>query len=214
MHFEGMYRRTPEIPPLLLMVSLQQPHFPLLGDPDLIAYYRDRVRPRLFEEAPSHPVLGRGALPCGAETTPGQVREATAAYYALVEKADFEFGRVIEALEGHGQKLDDWLVVMLSDHGEMLGEHALWEKRKFYEGSARVPMFLRAPRPMAAGAEARECELARSLPHASARPPGFPCRKTSTRAASCPCSRTGPRDGATRPFRNTARTSSCSNAAT
>jgi choline-sulfatase len=145
MHFEGMYRRTPEIPPLLLMVSLQQPHFPLLGEPDLFAYYRERVRPRLREEAPSHPALGRGALPCGAEVTPDQVRDATAAYYALVEKADREFGRVIAALEGHGQKLDDWLVVMLSDHGEMLGEHALWEKRKFYEGSVRVPMMLRAP---------------------------------------------------------------------
>ncbi len=145
MHFEGMYRRTPEIPPLLLMVSLQQPHFPLLGDPELFAYYHERVRPRLHEEAPEHSALGRGALPCGDGATPDQLRDATAAYYALVEKADHEFGRVIAALESHGQNLDDWLVVALSDHGEMLGEHALWEKRKFYEGSVRVPLLLRAP---------------------------------------------------------------------
>jgi choline-sulfatase len=128
------------------MVSLQQPHFPLLGDPELFAYYHDRVRPRLREEAPWHPTLGRGALPCDDEVTPEQVRNATAAYYALVEKADREFGRVIEAIESHGENLDDWLVVLLSDHGEMLGEHTLWEKRKFYEGSVRVPMFLRSPR--------------------------------------------------------------------
>jgi len=141
-----MYRRTPEIPPVLLMVSLQQPHFPLLGEPDLVAYYHDRVKPRLREEAPWHPVLGRGALPAGERVTPEQIRNATAAYYALVEKADREFGRVIEAIESHGQQLDDWLVVLLADHGDMLGEHALWEKRNFYEGSVRVPMFVRSPR--------------------------------------------------------------------
>lgn len=145
MHFEGMYRRTPKIPPLLLMVSLQQPHFPLLADAELFAHYHDRVRPRLREEPPRHPVLGRNALVCGEDVTAAQIRNATAAYYALVEKADQEFGRVITALEGHGENLDDWLVVGLSDHGDMLGEHAQWEKRKFYEGSARVPMFLRAP---------------------------------------------------------------------
>lgn len=146
MHFEGMYRRTAEMPPVMLMVSLQQPHFPLLAEPELFAYYHERVKPRLREEAPWHPVLGRGALLPGDEVSDGQIRNATAAYYALVEKADREFGRVIEAIESHGQDIDDWLVVLLSDHGDMLGEHALWEKRKFYEGSVRVPLFLRSPR--------------------------------------------------------------------
>jgi len=145
MHFEGMYRRTSEVPPVLLTVSLQQPHFPLLADKELFEYYRTRVRPRLSEEAPWHPALGRGALQCGEAVTAEQIRNATAAYYALVEQADREFGRVIAAIESHGQNIDDWLVVLLSDHGDMLGEHALWEKRKFYEGSVRVPMFIRSP---------------------------------------------------------------------
>ena len=151
MHFDGLYQRTPEVPPLLLMVSLQQPHFPLLAEPELVDYYRSRVKPRLEEEAPWHPVLGRGALPAGGAVTREQIREATAAYYALVEQADREFGRVIAALESQGQDLDDWTIVLLSDHGEMLGEHALWEKRKFFEGSVRVPMFLRSPRDWSPG---------------------------------------------------------------
>lgn len=145
MHFEGMYRRTADVPPLLLMVSLQQPHFPLLAEPELFDHYHARVRPRLHEDRPWHPALGRGALPVGEEVSAAEVRNATAAYYALVEKADREFARVIAALESHGQNLDDWLIVFLGDHGDMLGEHSLWEKRKFYEGSARVPFFLRAP---------------------------------------------------------------------
>lgn len=146
MHFEGMYRRTAEVPPLLLMVSLQQPHFPFLADRELFLDYRERVRPRLMEEPFPHPGLSRGALRPGIDVTPGQVRDATAAYYALVEKADREFGRVVGALEALGQSLDDWTIVVLSDHGDMLGEHCLWEKREFFEGSVRVPLFIRCPR--------------------------------------------------------------------
>ncbi len=145
-HFGGMYRRgdAPE-PPLLLLVSLQQPHFPLLADPELFAYYYARVRPRIHEEASYHAVLGQGALPCGELVTPDEVRNATAAYYALAEQADREFGRVIAGLKSHGQDLDDWTILFAADHGDMLGEHALWEKRKFYEGSVRVPFLVRAP---------------------------------------------------------------------
>lgn len=146
MHFEGMYPRTNPAPPLLLMVSLQQPHFPFLAEDELFDHYLPLVRPRLHEDRPTHPTLGRGALPVGEEVTAEQVRAATAAYYALTEKADREFARIISALRGHGQDLDEWVIVFLGDHGEMLGEHSLWEKRKFYEGSARVPFFLRAPR--------------------------------------------------------------------
>jgi choline-sulfatase len=146
MHFGGMYKRDdlPE-PPVLLLVSLQQPHFPLLADPELFRYYRDRVRARTVEEAPYHPVLGKGALPCGELVTADQILNATAAYYALVEQADREFGRVLAALETCGQNLDDWIVIATADHGEMLGEHAAWEKRKFYEGSVRIPLMIRAP---------------------------------------------------------------------
>ena len=36
-----------------------------------------------------------------------------------------------------GQDIDDWIIIYTSDHGEMLGEHGIWEKQKFYEASAR-----------------------------------------------------------------------------
>jgi arylsulfatase A-like enzyme len=37
---------------------------------------------------------------------------------------------------------------MLSDHGEMLGDHYLWRKTYAYEGSARVPLLMRFPESM------------------------------------------------------------------
>jgi len=146
MYLGGMYVRDhEERPPTLMMVSLQQPHFPFLAQPDLMNYYRGRVHARTHEEAANHRVLGHGALPCNGIVSEEGVLNATAAYYALAEQTDSEFGRVLTALESHGQNLDDWIIVFTADHGEMLGEHALWGKRMFYEGSARVPLFIRAP---------------------------------------------------------------------
>jgi len=39
----------------------------------------------------------------------------------------------------------DTIVVYTSDHGEMLGDHGLWHKFQFYEGSCGVPLIVRAP---------------------------------------------------------------------
>lgn len=147
MQLGGMYRRddTP-CPPTLMLVSLQQPHFPFLADPEKFTYYQERVKARIQEEVDYHPVLGAGALPCGGPVTEKHILNATAAYYALAEQVDSEFGRVLNALEHHGEDLDDWIIIFTADHGEMLGEHALWGKRMFYEGSARVPLFIRTPK--------------------------------------------------------------------
>ncbi|MDP6718201.1 MAG: sulfatase-like hydrolase/transferase, partial [Pirellulaceae bacterium] len=38
--------------------------------------------------------------------------------------------------------LDNTVMMFLADHGDMLGDHGLWAKRLFYEGSACVPMIL------------------------------------------------------------------------
>jgi choline-sulfatase len=37
-------------------------------------------------------------------------------------------------------------MVYTSDHGEMLGEHGIWEKVQFYEGAVRVPLIIRWPK--------------------------------------------------------------------
>ena len=40
---------------------------------------------------------------------------------------------------------DNTAVVFSAEHGDMLGDHGMLEKRSFYEEAARVPLLLRAP---------------------------------------------------------------------
>lgn len=143
-HFGGMYALDPATP-VLLMVSLQQPHFPLLTEKARLDRLHDRVPVYWNEPAAGNPWLDKGRLAGAEGVTEQDARRATAAYYGMVEQADERFGRVLETLAEVGQNIDDWLVVFTADHGDMLGEHGAWEKRKFYEGSARVPLFVRGP---------------------------------------------------------------------
>ena len=90
-----------------------------------------------------------------AHNTPGefQVESMTeddkrlvyAAYMAMVSLIDDQVGRILQALEESGQA-DDTLVVFMSDHGEMLGDHGIYFKGPhFYDCQMRVPLIMRWP---------------------------------------------------------------------
>ena len=68
-----------------------------------------------------------------------------ALYYANVAQMDDVLGRVLAAL----RELDlenDRVVVYTANHGGLLGDHGLWHKFQFYEGSCSVPLLMRVPR--------------------------------------------------------------------
>ena len=64
----------------------------------------------------------------------------TAAYYAMIKLIDDQIGRILDVLEQTGQR-QNTVVIFMSDHGEMLGDHGLIQKGcRFYEGLVRVPL--------------------------------------------------------------------------
>lgn len=137
--------------PLLLKVSLVLPHYPYTADEDKFKYYLNRVPLYLNQEVSSHPFLKQKHIRPGEDASEREIRRCVAAYYAMIEKADENLGKVIEALENAGQDLDDWIIIFTSDHGEMLGEHGIWAKHKFYEASVRVPLVIRWPKKLTGG---------------------------------------------------------------
>lgn len=71
-------------------------------------------------------------------------RKTVAVYWGFVTMVDAQIGRLIARLAREGV-LDDTLVVVTADHGEMLGQHGLWHKYHAYEEALRVPLIVRAP---------------------------------------------------------------------
>jgi arylsulfatase A-like enzyme len=61
-----------------------------------------------------------------------------------VEDNDRNVGAVLEELERQ-KLLNNTAIVLSSDHGFLLGEHHLYDKRLMYEPSIRVPMMVRVP---------------------------------------------------------------------
>lgn len=145
MHFNNPFYDRPTMAPILLKVSLLQPHYPFFTDKEKFNYYLNRVEVKDAERA-DHPVLQKTQCGPPVNASKRDRRRALAAYYGMVETVDSHFGEVIEALENVGQNLDEWIIVYTSDHGDMLGEHGVWEKTRFYEGSVRTPLIIRWPK--------------------------------------------------------------------
>lgn len=66
------------------------------------------------------------------------------AYYGLITYVDRKVGQLLDALETYGLR-DDTVVIFMSDHGDMLGERRMVQKRTFYEYSSRIPWIISHP---------------------------------------------------------------------
>ena len=66
------------------------------------------------------------------------------AYSALVTYIDDKIGELLQDLKETGYA-DNTVIVFTSDHGDMLGERGMVQKRCFYEWSSKIPMLIRFP---------------------------------------------------------------------
>jgi hypothetical protein len=71
--------------------------------------------------------------------------DVKANYYAMIMLIDDQLRRIVDVLRDTGQ-LDDTIIVYMSDHGELLGDHGLILKGcRFFEGLVRVPLVFSWP---------------------------------------------------------------------
>jgi choline-sulfatase len=107
-----------------------------------------------------------------------EIRRARRGYYGCVSYLDDQLGAVLAGLDAAGLR-ENTVVVLTSDHGDMLGEHGLWYKMAPFEGSARVPLLVSGPGRFAPGRVAQTVSLVDLLPTfaelaGDARPPAGP----------------------------------------
>ena len=136
--------------PFLLTVSFIQPHDPYLARPETWDMYDGQeidMPITSYEDAPRDPHSDRLRWAIGASNivlTEQQIRAARRAYYSSVSDFDRRVGLVRNALEKTGQA-DNTIIIVTSDHGDMLGERGLWFKMSFLERSVRVPLIFWCP---------------------------------------------------------------------
>lgn len=67
-----------------------------------------------------------------------------AVYMGLITEVDLHIGRVIQFLKDSGQ-YDKTLIILTSDHGEMLGDHHCWSKFTVHDAAYHTPLIIRQP---------------------------------------------------------------------
>lgn len=75
----------------------------------------------------------------------GEFRALRAIYYGMIAEVDSQLGRLWQGLKSAGA-WQDTVVVLTSDHGEMMGDHFLLGKGGYFDQSYHLPLIVRDPR--------------------------------------------------------------------
>lgn len=158
--------------PWLLSLNPFDPHAPFDAPPEYLAKLKvDEMPPPLFRDGDierqkqflaidqqtkvaTDPRVRRDVRPvavpehdlvASAPPEAYDAREVKANYYAMIMQLDDGLKRIIDALRDTGQ-LDNTVIVYMSDHGELLGDHGLILKGcRFFEGLVHIPMIISWP---------------------------------------------------------------------
>ena len=136
--------------PFLLVASFTHPHDPYVTRQQYWDRYEGCEIPLpvvAAADVPADPHTQRLRAVSDMERTvisDEDVRRARRAYLGNVSYVDDWTGRLVATLESLGQA-QETIVVLLADHGDMLGERGLWYKMSFFEGSTRIPLVVHAP---------------------------------------------------------------------
>jgi arylsulfatase A-like enzyme len=137
--------------PFCCFVSSSEPHDPYVPyrkfwemyDPDEV-----ELSPTLHEEygLGDKPEVLQRMRAVWQGLSDEQWQRVTAAYWAVISFLDAEVGRIVDALKEAGA-WEDTIIVITSDHGDMMGAHGLVTKGvgTGYEEVYNVPLIVRVP---------------------------------------------------------------------
>lgn len=157
-----------ETTPFAMVASFIHPHDPYVARPEWWNLYSDDEidMPEYVLEPEEQDAFSRRVMD-GIEAsyiplTDEEVRRARRAYLANVSYFDNKIGELVQTLEETGE-IENTIIIVTADHGDMLGERGLWYKMNFFENSARVPLVVAGPG-IANGIAKNACSLIDLLP--------------------------------------------------
>ena len=80
----------------------------------------------------------------GSDRYDKEMRQIQATYYGLVSKVDHYIGKLIDHLKNINQ-YNNTLIVLTTDHGELLGDRWLFGKGGFFDSAYHIPLIFRDP---------------------------------------------------------------------
>jgi arylsulfatase A-like enzyme len=156
--------------PFLLSIGFQDPHHPHCVpreyegkiDPERVPL--PKRKPGELDDKPPHfSLANRGKLKessfggaFGGLTGQGgwadiesiseeDIQLSRSYYYTMVKIIDTQMGRIMSALENEGL-MENTIIIFTTDHGELLGDHGLWQKGPFhYEDLINIPLIMHWP---------------------------------------------------------------------
>jgi len=154
--------------PFCLVASFIHPHDPYVARQEWWDLYQDAdidLPQHSFEPDQQDPFSRRlmdGIEASTISVSEEQIRTARKAYYANTTYFDSKIGEIVQTLDEAGF-LDNTIILVTADHGDMLGERGLWYKMNFFEPSARVPLVVAGPG-ISNGVVNNACSLVDLLP--------------------------------------------------
>lgn len=136
-----------KVEPFCMVASFIHPHDPYVARPEWWDLYDHDAIDMPNADAPADPHserLMKGIEADVVDVTEDDIRNARHAYYANTSYFDSKVGELVRTLEETGQ-IDNTIIIVTSDHGDMLGERGLWYKMNFFEHSGRVPLVISGP---------------------------------------------------------------------
>ncbi|MGE4488703.1 MAG: sulfatase [Kiritimatiellales bacterium] len=138
--------------PFLMSLGLYRPHSPFTAPSRFFDMnpLKDVILPAYLENDLSDvPKIGRELAATGGGNQKkimdgGWWRPLVRAYYACISFADWNFGRVMTALE-NSPYADNTIVIVCADNGLHNGEKDHWSKETLWDKSARTLLMIRVP---------------------------------------------------------------------
>jgi arylsulfatase A-like enzyme len=121
----------------MLQIECFDPHEPFLSYADHKQHYLHDYEGQHFDWPDYRRVIEDDA----------SVDHARREYAALLTMCDASLGRILDAMDEH-RLWDDTMLIVMTDHGLLLGEHGWWGKniQPWYEENIHTPLFIWDPR--------------------------------------------------------------------
>lgn len=87
----------------------------------------------------------------------GEEKRLRANYAGNVTLIDDQIGEILNTIEARGE-LENTVIVLVSDHGEMNGDFGLIYKSNLLNGAVRVPLLVRTPETLSSKIRGRVCD--------------------------------------------------------